>query len=66
MPHIPGMKCNGTIATYNTIGAQQGTKVRHEAQLLARKHVEELTRQGKSVEDLGRGLMKYLKEANDD
>eukprot|EP00200_Dunaliella_tertiolecta_P003510 CAMPEP_0202342874 /NCGR_PEP_ID=MMETSP1126-20121109/3250_1 /ASSEMBLY_ACC=CAM_ASM_000457 /TAXON_ID=3047 /ORGANISM="Dunaliella tertiolecta, Strain CCMP1320" /LENGTH=355 /DNA_ID=CAMNT_0048933889 /DNA_START=76 /DNA_END=1143 /DNA_ORIENTATION=- len=51
---------------YNTIGAQQGTKVRHEAQLLARKHVEELTRQGKSVEDLGRGLMKYLKEANDD
>jgi len=39
--------------------------VQHEAQLAALRHIEKLKAQGVNVDDMGRGLLKYVKTEDD-
>jgi len=46
---------------YGTIGAEQGLKAKQAAEDAGTAYIKELTAQGVDVNNLRRGLLKYLK-----
>jgi hypothetical protein len=50
---------------YGTIGAEQGLKAKQAAEDAGTAYIKELTAQGVDVNNLRRGLLKYLKSEDD-